>query len=99
MNNTIRRLSAGFLFRAKSPRQEIDHPSSAARVQERRHGAKALGHVPSGFMRGDVPVITGRVFHARFAVSISLIDWTVQGGGASFERALVNGIRIFHVKV
>src|SRR6266536_2204402 len=67
-------------------------------MQINSHAAKAFGDMRTRQAPGDVPLVAGEIFHARYALAM-VLNWIVNRCGASLQRALVNLIHIVHVKV
>src|ERR1700730_1470507 len=71
-------------------------------MQERRYGAEALRDVS---LRGterlclDPPDVTGGVLYTRFSIAIELIYRLFQRRPPSFQRTLIDCIRIRYVEM
>src|SRR5581483_8241504 len=74
MNNAIRRLRPEQFFRSEAALEKIDHPLRFPGMQVRSNRAQPCRSVASITVSGDVPEVSAHIAHARFAITIRLID-------------------------
>src|ERR1700722_20850854 len=94
MNDAVWRGVLAQLLRTESPLQKVDHRLAPPRVHVNIHIVQALGYVGWPLVRGDVPVVAGKIFHASRPLTIFLVRRRTNRSCAGGESLLIDGVCI-----
>src|SRR5262245_16679635 len=87
------------VFGSEGPLQEVDGTVGSLHLKPWSYGSEPFRDVRRSLMRGDEPLIAGKVAHSGLAVSVALIYGLVDGSGAGCQSLLIHRVSVFHIQM